>query len=72
MKSASVSSALDRLSRYPLLPSFRIGAYTLGAASDVIRSRLWALALGADLTFYTKPSTRDSPYGKIQCRSRFF
>jgi hypothetical protein len=48
----------------PLLPSFRIGAYTFGAAHDVIQSRLWQLAVGADLTFYTKPSTLDSAYGK--------
>ena len=52
------------ISRYPLLPSFRIGAYTFGAARDVIQSRLWQLAMGADLTFYTKPSILDSSYGK--------
>jgi hypothetical protein len=48
----------------PLLPSFRIGAYTFGGAHDVIQSRLWQLAVGADLTFYTKPPTLDSAYGK--------
>jgi hypothetical protein len=48
----------------PLLPSFRIGAYTFGGAHDVIQSRLWQLAVGADVTFYTKPSTLDSAYGK--------
>ena len=47
-----------------LLPSFRIGAYTFGGAHDVIQSRLWQLAVGADLTFYTKPSRLDSSYGK--------
>jgi hypothetical protein len=52
------------ISRYPLLPSFRIGAYTFGAARDVILSRLWQLAMGADLTFHTKPSILDSSYGK--------
>ena len=52
------------ISRYPLLPSFRIGAYTFAAARDVIQSRLWQLAMGADLTFYTKPSILDSSYGK--------
>jgi hypothetical protein len=52
------------ISRYPLLPSFRIGAYTFGAARDVIQSRVWQLAMGADLTFYTKPSIPDSPYRK--------
>jgi hypothetical protein len=48
----------------PLLPSFRIGAYTFGGAHDVIQSRLWQLAVGADLTFYTKASILDSAYGK--------
>ena len=48
----------------PLVPSFRIGAYTFGGAHDVIQSRLWQVAVGADLTFYTKPSTLDSTYGR--------
>ena len=48
----------------PLLPSFRIGAYTFGGARDIIQSRLWQVAVGADLTFYTKPSTLDSTYGR--------
>jgi len=52
------------ISRYPLLPSFPIGAHTFGAAREVIQSRLWQLAMGGDLTFYTKPSILDSPYRK--------
>jgi hypothetical protein len=48
----------------PALPSFRIGAYTFGAAHDLIQSRLWQFALGSDLTFYSKASTLDSSYGK--------
>jgi hypothetical protein len=48
----------------PLLPSFRIGAYTFGGARDVVQRRLWQLAVGADLTFYTKNATLDSAYGK--------
>jgi hypothetical protein len=47
----------------PLHPSFRIGAWTFGGARDLIQSRLWQLALGADLTFYSKPSALDSSYG---------
>lgn len=46
-----------------LLPTFRIGAYTFGGARDLIQSRLWQLALGADLTIYSKASTLDSVYG---------
>jgi hypothetical protein len=48
----------------PLHPSYRIGAYTFGGAHDLIRNRLWHLALGADLSFYSKPSALDSSYGK--------
>lgn len=47
----------------PLEPSYRIGAYTFGAARDLIQNRLWQLALGADLTFYSKPSSLDPFYG---------
>ncbi len=47
----------------PSLPSARIGAYTFGGARDLIQSRLWQLALGADVTFYSKPSALDSAYG---------
>ncbi|MGB8784419.1 MAG: hypothetical protein WCD02_14965, partial [Terriglobales bacterium] len=48
----------------PSLPSYRIGAYTFGGARDLIQSRLWQLAVGADFTFYSKPSTLDATYGK--------
>jgi hypothetical protein len=47
----------------PSQPNFRIGAYTLGGARDLVQSRLWQLALGADLTFYSKPSALNSVYG---------
>jgi hypothetical protein len=48
----------------PLLPSFRIGAYTLGEVRDLVQSRLWQLAVGADFTFYSKPTALDSAYGQ--------
>ncbi len=47
----------------PLLPSFRIGAYTFGGARDLVQKGLWHLALGADLTLYSKASALDSAYG---------
>jgi hypothetical protein len=47
----------------PSLPTFRIGAYTLGGARDLVQNRLWQLALGADVTFYSKPSALNSAYG---------
>ncbi len=48
----------------PALPSFRFGAYTFGGARDLVQSRLWQLALGADLTFYSKAAALDPSYGK--------
>jgi hypothetical protein len=46
-----------------LFPSFRIGAYTFGGSHDLIRSNFWQLALGADMTFYSKSSFLDASYG---------
>jgi hypothetical protein len=48
----------------PSQPNFRIGAYTFGGARDVLRSRLWQVALGADLTLYSKPETLNATYGE--------
>jgi hypothetical protein len=48
----------------PLLPSFRIGAYTFGGSRDLVQSRLWQFALGTGVTFYSKPETLDAYYGK--------
>jgi hypothetical protein len=47
----------------PLLPNFRIGAYTFGGSRDLIESTFWKIAMGADLTFYSKPAILDSTYG---------
>ncbi len=47
----------------PLLPSYRIGAYTFGGDRDLIQNRLWQLAAGADLTFYSKPASLNASYG---------
>jgi hypothetical protein len=47
----------------PSHPSFRIGAYTFGGARDLVQNSRWQLALGADLTFYSKPSALNSAYG---------
>ena len=44
-------------------PSFRIGAYTIGGARDVWTTDKIAVALGSDLTFYSKPSVLDQLYG---------
>jgi hypothetical protein len=44
-------------------PSFRIGAYTAGGARDIWNSERTSLAIGSDVTFYSKPSILDSVYG---------
>lgn len=54
----------DELFSEDALPaSYRIGAYTFGAARDLVRQEHWNMALGADLTFYTKPASLDATYG---------
>ena len=47
----------------PSHPNFRIGAYTFGGSRDLIHSSAWQLALGADLTLYSKPTALDVTYG---------
>ena len=44
-------------------PSFRIGAYTFGAARDLWTTNKISFAVGGDLTFYSKPSILDPLYG---------
>jgi hypothetical protein len=44
-------------------PTYRIGAYTLGGDRDLIANRAWQLALGADVSVYSKPSALDASYG---------
>ena len=44
-------------------PAFRIGAYTLGGARDIWNSDKISLAVGSDLTFYSKPALLDLIYG---------
>jgi hypothetical protein len=44
-------------------PSFRIGALTFGGARDVVANEKLSLAVGSDLTFYSKPTLLDKLYG---------
>ncbi|MEP6742647.1 MAG: hypothetical protein ABJB61_09125 [bacterium] len=44
-------------------PSFRIGAHTFGGARDVFTSEKLTMAIGSDLTFYSKPAVLDQLYG---------
>jgi hypothetical protein len=45
-------------------PSFRIGAYTFGGARDVFANQKLSVAVGSDLTFYSKPDVLDQHYGE--------
>ena len=44
-------------------PSFRIGAYTFGGARDLWTNEKISMAIGGDVTFYSKPSVLDQIYG---------
>jgi hypothetical protein len=44
--------------------SFRIGAYTFGGARDICDTDKVSLAVGSDLTFYSKPAILDRLYGQ--------
>jgi hypothetical protein len=44
-------------------PAYRIGAYTFGGVRDLVATRTGQLGLGADVTFYSKPSALDASYG---------
>jgi len=54
----------DELFPQAILPSTdRIGAYTFGGVRDVVQNKVWQLGLGADMTFYSKPTALDASYG---------
>jgi hypothetical protein len=44
-------------------PSFRIGAYAFGGVRDIWNTNKVSVAIGSDLTFYSKPSVLDRIYG---------
>jgi len=44
-------------------PSFRIGSYTFGGARDLWNGEKLSVAIGSDLTFYSKPAVLDAIYG---------
>jgi hypothetical protein len=55
-------------------PNFtaRIGAYTFGGVRDLVQNEKLQVGLGADLTFYSKPSILDSRYGDDPASFRVF
>jgi hypothetical protein len=44
-------------------PSFRIGAFTFGGARDLWNTNNVSVAIGSDLTLYSKPAVLDRIYG---------
>jgi len=53
-------------------PSFRIGGYTFGGARDVWNTKKFSMAIGSDLTFYSKPAVLDRLYGNNPVSWRLF
>jgi len=53
-------------------PSFRIGAYTVGGARDIWNTDKLSVAIGSDLTFYSKPPALDRIYGNNPVSWRIF
>ncbi len=53
-------------------PSFRIGAYTFGGARDLWTNKKLSLAIGGDVTFYSKPPALDPVYGNNPVSWKFF
>jgi len=52
--------------------SFRVGAYTFGGARELWNTEKLSLALGSDLTFYSKPAALDSLYGRSPVSWKLF
>ena len=53
-------------------PNFRIGAYTFGGDRDIWDTEKISLAVGSDLTFYSKPAVLDPIYGQRPVSWRVF
>jgi hypothetical protein len=53
-------------------PLFRIGAYTFGAARDIWETENFKVAIGGDVTFYSKPPVLDAIYGRNPTSYHFF
>jgi hypothetical protein len=53
-------------------PSFRIGAYTFGGARDIWNTDKVSMAIGSNVTFYSKPSVLDQFYGNNPVSWRLF
>ena len=52
--------------------SFRVGAYTFGGARELWNTERLSLAVGSDLTFYSKPAALDALYGRSPVSWKLF
>lgn len=66
------ASDLIKLGLTQAHPSFRIGAYTFGGARDLSNTNKVSLALGGELTFYSKPAMLDPIYGRNPVSVKLF
>lgn len=53
-------------------PLFRIGAYAFGGARDIWSTERFSVAVGGDITFYSKPSMLDAIFGSSPVSYRAF
>ena len=53
-------------------PQFRVGAYTFGGTRDFWNTDNFSIAVGADATFYSKPSQLDPIYGRNPVSYKIF
>lgn len=53
-------------------PSFRIGAYTLGGGRELFTNDKVSMAVGSDLTFYSKPAVLDQLYANSPVSWKLF
>jgi hypothetical protein len=51
---------------------FRFGAYTAGFARDIWNTKKFSVALGGDVTFYSKPAVLAPVYGDNPVSYKFF
>jgi len=52
--------------------SFRVGAYTFGGTRELWNTEKLSLAVGSDLTFYSKPAALDTLYGRSPVSWKLF
>jgi hypothetical protein len=65
----------EELARFGIVshhPSFRIGAYTLGAAREIWNTETLSVALGGDFTFYSVPPVLAELYGSNPTSYKLF